>query len=413
LYVKSRLLQQQGKNLVAPRLFYRGSLIAMVMAMFTKEMAITLPFMILFYETCFLKIKGGFNWKYLIPFFAAILIIPTMLMTKSVDFIGMRRALEEPSNISSGQYFLTQFRVIVTYIRLLFIPINQNLDYYYPIAKNLFELPILTSFIFLVSILTIAIKIFSRYRLISFGIFWFFITLLPESSIIPIRDVIFEHRLYLPMVGFSLFLVSIIYYIFANKNLKLMIILLFIITSFYVILSYRRNFIWKDELTLWNDVVYKSPKKARPYLSLGKAYIEKGNIQQAIFGSSKAIEINSNYAEAYYNRGLAYHQQGNFNQAISDYSRAIEIDPNYADAYNNRGVAYNVQGNIQQGLSDFNRAIAINSNLADAYNNRGVNYYLAKEYDKAWADVHKAEALGYTVNSRFLPALKQASGRDK
>ena len=142
-----------------------------------------------------------------------------MFLTKSVDFIGMRRVLETPPGISPWQYLFTQFRVIVTYIRLLFIPINQNLDYDYHIVKSLFELPALASLIFLGSILTIAIRIFSKYRLISFGIFWFFLTLLPESSIIPIKDVIFEHRLYLPMVGFSFFLVSYIYYIFENKTL--------------------------------------------------------------------------------------------------------------------------------------------------------------------------------------------------
>ena len=75
-----------------------------------------------------------------------------------------------------------------------------------------------------------------------------------------------------------------------------MVIVLLIITSCYAILSYRRNFIWKDDLTLWNDIVHKSPKKARPYN----------------------------------NRGLAYDEQGNFTQAISDYNKAIEINPNLA-----------------------------------------------------------------------------------
>ena len=138
-----------------------------------------------------------------------------MFLTKSVDFIGMRRALDATPGISPWHYLLTQFRVMVTYIRLLFIPIHQNLDYDYPIAKSLLELPILASLIFLGSILTIAVRVFSKYRLISFGIFWFFLTLLPESSIIPIKDVIYEHRLYLPMVGFSIFFSGVYYACFA------------------------------------------------------------------------------------------------------------------------------------------------------------------------------------------------------
>ena len=158
-----------------------------------------------------------------------------------------------------------------------------------------------------------------------------------------------------------------------------MIIVLLTIISCYAILTYRRNLIWKDEFTLWNDVVHKSPKKARPY----------------------------------YNRGNAYKDQGSIPQAISDYSRAIEINPNLEVAYYNRGKAYKYKGSIQQAISDYSRAIEINPNFEKAYNNRGVAYYLTKEYDKAWKDVHKAEELGYAVNPEFLNALKKVSGRDK
>ena len=401
LYIESRLLQQRKESLVASRIFYCGSLIAAIMAMFTKEMAITLPFMVILYETCFLKRRGGLNWKYLVPFLATLLIIPlTMFLTKSVDFIGMRRVLEGPSNISSWQYLLTQLRVIVTYLRLLFIPINQNSDYYYPIAKNLLELPILASLIFLVSILTIAIRIFSKYRLISFGIFWFFLTLIPESSVIPIKDVIFEHRLYLPMVGFSFFLVSFIYYLFGNKTIKPMIMVLLIITSCYAILTYRRNLIWKDGFTLWNDVVHKSPGKARPYASRGNAYYQQGNFTQAISDCTKAIEINPNLEVAYYNRGNAYRDQGNIQQAISDYNKVIEINPKFEKAYNNRGLVYKNQGNIQQAIFDFTKAIEINPNLEVIYYNRGNTYYQQGNLFQAISDYTKATK----INSNYTQA---------
>ena len=410
LYVKSRLLQQRGESLSVSRFFYCGSLMAVVMAMFTKEMAITLPLMVLLYEVCFLKAKQRLNWKYLVPFFATLLVIPlTIFLTKSFDFIGMRRPLEDPTPISSWQYLLTQLRVMVTYLRLLFIPVNQNLDYYYPFAKNLLELPILASLILLVSILTIAIRIFSKYRLIAFGIFWFFLTLLPESSVIPIKDVIYEHRLYLPMAGFSFFIVSSIYYLFENKVLKSMIIVLLIITSCYAMLTYRRNSIWKDEFTLWNDVVYKSPKNAGPYLSRGNAYKEQGNIQQAISDFNKAIEIDPNYVDAYNNRGNVYCQQGNFTQAISDFNKAIEINPNFGEAYNNRGNVYYQQGNFTQAISDLSRAIGINPNFGETYNKRGNAYYQQGNFTQAISDLSRA--IG--INPNFKEAYNNRGNAHK
>lgn len=405
-YARSRL----SKNGLS---YYILSLATLMLAMFSKEMTITLPLMILLYEFCFFR-EGKADWKRLAPFIASMLIIPlTMVMTKCADFGHMHLVREPAPGIPSLSYLLTQFRVIVTYIRLLLIPVNQNLDYYYSISKTLFNIPVLSSLILLIIILIAAVKIRHKYNFISFGIFWFFLTLLPESSLIPIQDVIFEHRLYLPMVGYAMFLVGAIYYIFGNKSLKPVVIILSAAVISYSISTYNRNFIWKDRLTLWSDVIHKSPNKARPYYNRGFTYYQQGNLLQAIPDFSKAIEINPNYGEVYANRGAAYRVQGNLTQAIADYSMAIGIDPNFAEAYNNRGNVYYLQGNLTQAITDYTKAIEINTNSADTYSNRSVSYYKTKEYDKAWADLHKAEKLGFKISPNFLANLKNASGRDR
>ena len=187
--------------------FYWCSLLCTAITMFTKEMVITLPFAILLYEFCFLQEKRNFRWKPLIPFLAMLAIIPlTMYFSKSLNFSEMRRISEAPANITPYHYLLTQFRVIVTYLRLLLMPVNQNLDYDYPVAQSLWQPSILCSFLFLSLILGTGVLLFKkRYRMLSFGIFWFFLTLLLESSFIPIRDVIFEHRLYLPLQATAFF----------------------------------------------------------------------------------------------------------------------------------------------------------------------------------------------------------------
>ena len=390
-FIKSRLLQQQGRNPAASRLFYCGSLIAAAMAMFTKAPAITLPFMALLYEIYFLKSKKEDKRKYPVLLLLTVFIIPlTFFLTKSVDFVHMKRTVEIPADISSLQYLLTQSRVMVTYLRLFFFPINQNFIYDYKIAGSLLDLHVLASLIFLFSILAIAFKLFRKNRLISFGIFWFFLTLLPESSFIPIRDVIFEHRLYLPAAGFSLFLTSLIYYLFKNSTLKSVIIALLIITSCYAILTYRRNFIWKDELTLWNDVVLKSPDREIAYNQRGDAYMDLDNIPEALNDYNKAIEINPDYADAYNNRGNVYKAQGKIQRALDDFNKVIEIEPNPADAYNNRGNVYKEQGDIQQALADYNKAIEIDPGLEGIYVNRASIYKVQGKIQQALADYNKA-----------------------
>ncbi|MBU0606132.1 MAG: tetratricopeptide repeat protein [Candidatus Omnitrophica bacterium] len=389
-YVKSRLLQHEEGRSHSRLFFYALSFIALILAMFSKEMTITLPLMILLYEVCFFR-EEGIDWKRVIPFLMTLIIIPiTMVATKSVNFGEMRLSAQEGPGISPFNYLITQFRVIVTYLRLLLVPVNQNLDYDYSVSKTLFDIPTLSSLILLAVILIIAVRMFRKYRLISFGIFFFLLTLIPESSVIPIKDVIFEHRLYLPMVGYAIFLVSAAYYIFENKGIKPAIIILSIAGISYSMLTYSRNFIWKNEFTLWDDAVRKSPNKARPLNNRGKVYQDKGDIDQALSDYNKAIELNSEYADAYNNRGNAYTQKDNFDQALSDYNKAIELNPKYVDAYSNRGNAYTQKGNPDQGISDCNKAIEINPKYADAYSNRGIAYIKKSNFDQAISDCNKA-----------------------
>src|SRR5205085_11884177 len=97
-------------------------------------------------------------------------------------------------------------------IKLLFVPWGQNLDYDFPLSKNFFEPRTLLSFFVLSGLFLSAVRLFKKYPLASFGIFWFFLTLLVESIIIPIRHVIWDHRLYLPVLGFCMVLSGGMYY---------------------------------------------------------------------------------------------------------------------------------------------------------------------------------------------------------
>ena len=232
-------------------LLLTGSVAAAVLAMKTKEIAFTLPVAILLYEVCFFR---GF-WRRrllcLLPLFATLPIIPMTIL----DFGGFDsdllsdpgRQLPVGHTISTQDYLLTQFRVIVTYLRLLVLPIKQNLDYDYPVYREFFAPPVLLSFLLLVALFALAVYLFWRtrhsgekqvkhksgserdslatsplataqpvdhsslpyLRLISFGIFWFFLTLSVESSLIPLADVIMEHRLYLPGFGAATVLASV------------------------------------------------------------------------------------------------------------------------------------------------------------------------------------------------------------
>jgi len=420
LYAASRLSEGSRRG----RITYGGSLVSAVLAMFTKEVAITLPLLVCLYEFSFFKTKErsgpsaqtppmggglcsgfrqkgggkgtagmppGLPWRRTLPFLLFLSLIPlTMFFTKTINIEHLQRIGESAPSISAGRYLLTQFRVIVTYIRLLFVPLNQNFDYDYPIANTLLDLPVLASLFFLIGVLIVAVRLFRGHRLASFGIFFFFLALLPESSVVPINDVIFEHRLYLPIAGFSLFLTSGLVALFGKYNPRTMAAVFALLIIFNSALTYARNSVWKDELTLWSDTIRKSPHKARPYAGRGNAYGRKGDLDQAILDYNRAIENRPYYIEAYSNRGSAYAQKGDLDRALLDFSKAIEGKPDYADAYSNRGSVYAQKGDLGKAISDYSKVLEISPYCAEAYNGRGSAYARKGDLDRAILDCTKA-----------------------
>ena len=229
--------------------------------------------------------------------------------------------------------------------------------------------------------------------MISFGIFWFFLTLSVESGIIPISDLIFEHRTYLPSFGFFLVLSSGVFLLLWDNYRYLAVCIFVMIIGSYSIMAFERNKVWKDDLTLWNDVVLKSPDKARPLTNRGIAYGNLGQWDKAIADYSKAIGINPGYFEAVLNQGYAYANLEQWEKAITDYSRAIEIDAESAFAFSNRGIAYGHLGQYEKAMEDCSKTIEIDPDYLKAYFNRGVIYGNLGKWEKAIADYSRVTEL--------------------
>jgi tetratricopeptide (TPR) repeat protein len=392
LYVKARL---SNKVNITKTLLFTGSLISAVLAMLTKENAFTLPFAIVLFEFFFLRVKKQLSINFrdyrllflMAIFLGVILIIP--LKYSFTIFKPIPPSLGNAYTVTSLNYLLTQFSVIIKYIQLLFLPINQNLDYDFPVSNSFFDIKTLLSFLVLLSLIILAIFFFKKYRIISFGIFWFFLTLSIESSFIPINDVIYEHRTYLPSFGFFLIITSGIYYLLWNKHKYIAISILVIIIASNSWLTYERNKVWKDDLILWNDTVLKNPNKARPFSNRGNEYWKLGQSDQALADFSEAIRIDSNYADAFDNRGVVYCTLRQYDKSIADLSRAIKLYPEFAKAYNNRGITYMNLRQWNKAIADYSMALKISHNFTDGYFNRGAAYYLEGKLDSAIADFSK------------------------
>jgi tetratricopeptide (TPR) repeat protein len=328
------------------------------------------------------------------------------------------------TDISRADYFFTEMRVITTYTRLLFLPVNQNLDYDYPIAHSLFSPPVLLSCLFLLSLLGLAgyllyksrqeaigngqwAKDESRqeaigngqaenvgpiasrqsplasYRLIAFGILWFFITLSVESSVIPITDVIFEHRVYLPSAGAFISIAAACFLLAGRFGkgrvaaVKTAVMVFALVVVCLAGTTYARNRVWQDDLTLWRDVAAKSPGNARAHNDLGYVYLSRGDVDRALQEFQTALRLNPYYADARTNLGVAYYEKGAFYQAIEQFTLALKVTTNRPDVVNalhNLGLAYSRVGLLDDGLREMEAAAALEPGNAEVLNDLGVLY---------------------------------------
>ncbi len=401
LYYSSSTIK--NKLVVVP--LFLASAIAFFLSLFSKEIAVTLPISIVMCELLFIR-----NRKMKISWGVVGTITAFFLVTIIVVITNYGLPIEA-DNIPRLVYLFTQIDVMFTYFRLLFFPVYQNIDYDFPLRSSLVDPELIIKLMVILAILFYAIKEVKKNKIITFGIFWFFITISVESSIIPIRDVINEHRLYLPMFGFvimmGVFLLKMSKKFSGQKTFYIMSLILTVVLS---ILSYERNKLWNDPGKMWSDVISKSPAKDRPYLARGSYYLRENQADAAIADFLKVISLNKKEFRAYDNIGYAYQTKDMYDQAIRYHDIAIQMNPSSAFSYNNRGVCLLYLKEWDKAILDFNKAISLQNTYTDAYFNLGYVYYLMQDYSSSIKYFSQALILNPSYNDIY-PYLVMANYR--
>lgn len=324
--------------------------IGAVCAAFSKETAVTLPVMIVVFELFFFNtsIKDLLRTK----LFLFILVPAAVILWLKLKPLVRTDFFHDPGpgmGFTREQYLLTQFCVLVTYLRLFFWPAGQNIDWDYPLASNFFALKTFSSFLFLLTFLVLAFFARKRLRLLSLGIIAFFITLAPTSSVIPLRDVIFEHRMYLAVAFLAMGCAHVFFYglerireISPRTQAIVPIGSILVVLTLISGLTHARNHVWLSELSLWADAVRKSPNKARVRNNYGRGlYALKNTVtEEAKREFESAIRLSPGWAVPYHNLALCYFQEGDYHQAIALDLEALERMPQYKEVLYQLGRSY-------------------------------------------------------------------------
>lgn len=408
-YVRARESLIDGHRIVSSRhlLFYLASIGSGAIAVYTKQNAAILPLCIFLFDRFFLtKQKQGYLWQalYLLPYFAAPVwmsltqFIFPIVEGKSLRVVtatndpakGLVNAVVKSSDHSNAiTYLVTEFSVLWIYIRLLFLPYGQVLDYQYPLTTILLTFKNILAFFSLVGLLTFATLIRKRLPLVSFAVFWFFIALSVESTIIPL-DLVFEHRLYVPMFGFVV-LVPQFLDCFCRYKVKVTILLLSVLM--YSALSYVRNDLWSREDAFYSDQLSKVPNSTRAMVCLSKNYIDAGRSHDAEVLLRKVIQLDPSIEIAYVNLSTIMVRERRMDEALQVLQQGLQTNPYSGQLYNNLGTFYDLQGQSELAIPALYNAITVAPAYAESYTNLGVVYAGLKR----WKEAEHYHRLGISV----------------
>ena len=395
------------------------------LALFSKEMAITLPILLIIFDLLFssrnkmqppftlLKIK-----KWFVFYSGYIAITIFYLFIRFVLFKNTFKTIDVyPTNI------FTMTKVVASYLKLLFIPLNLNADYYIPDIRGI-SLSFILSSLFIISALVIIARLYKMNKLLFFFCLWFFITLLPVLGIVPIGNIMAERYLYLPIAGFCGIAGSIVTNSVFRKKGVIIIGIIFFSMQIGVI---RRNGVWQNDTTLWFSTYQRETNSARACSNLGNTYFKHNRYEDAIYMYKKSLSLpysypfihfnlgatyekvglvdkaideykasisrNNDNTLAFNNLGTVYDKQGLYDLAIEAYNNALTNNPYFPLTHNNLGNTYEHIGNSEKAMAEYTAALKIDNNYADAHNNLGAMYLKKGILDNAIGELKKAARL--------------------
>ncbi len=290
-------------------------------------------------------------------------------------------------------YCMSQFKVILHYIGIFFWPFTMSVDYDWVLVDSFFAFDCLLPFLVLVIFAAYTLYRLSKNRIdtISFGIIWYFIAILPRSSIIPSTELVADYKTYLASFGlFFLWAYAVAYCIdriekHFHRNYWVThwaLLTIFLIPFAYAL--YERNKVWRTAEEFWLNILQNAPGKARAYNNYGVSLCAKQKNEEAIPYFKKAMEMDKVYSDPHNNIAVAYGCLGEFDQAIKALENSIKICPVQPEAYNNMASFYLQKNELSKSEELLKIALRLRPHYGKAHFNLGRTYLLMGKKEQAW-----------------------------
>jgi Flp pilus assembly protein TadD len=351
---------------------YGLSILCMALAMGSKESAVVAPVLLWLYLAVF---RHDGDWraalrasKPLVPLALCIALVPILFAVATNPHRGTIGA----GTLPVFEHLLTQLRVLTYFLRLMFLPVEQNLDYDFAVSIGP-DLAVLGSLAVLALVTGVAVWQRRRMWPVSFGVAWFFVAIAPTNSLVPFKDFIAERHLYLALAGYCIAVAWAVAVGIERRRWLLAAVAVYALAL--AALTVARNRVLAEPIELWTETVAASPNKARPHVNLGVLLVETGEVEQGAAHLRRAAELDPGDARAQFNLGVYHRQRGDLERAVAAFRAAAAASPRakyrgeLARAANNLGIATFRAGELDTAELLFREALSANPDYPKALYN--------------------------------------------
>jgi protein O-mannosyl-transferase len=381
----------------SPRRWHACALLAFLLGIGTKEVIVVAPPLLLLYDILFLHGNAREAWRRSRGLYLG-LAIGIALAAALIARLSVGMLQSEKSAVAAGAYAITQPAVILHYLRLAVWPDRLSLDYAWPAASLARAWP---AVIALLALLAATVWGLVRRRPVAFLGAWFFATLAPSSSFVPLPDLAFEHRMYLALASAVVLAIVGGYSLVARRPLRwrrTAIVALAGLTLAAGARTVARNRGYRSAVAIWSDTVAKQPRNARARLSLGVALDRAGRKSEAMAQLEAALEIDPSLAKAHCDYAIGLMETGDPQRAIDHLRQALRTDPGYVQAHSNLGIALCQLGRLEEGMAELREALRLDPNCVEAHFNLSIALRELGHEDEARRHFETA----YRLNPRYV-----------
>lgn len=352
-------------------------------AMLSKETGVVAPVLILLGDWLVSGISLRAAVKRATPLLVLIPILPLLILAVSYIKQGMRFDAWQALNITNineipftlTEYLRSQVCVVAEYLRLLVLPVGQCFDRDFQTVTSWTDVRLIASLTMLMLTFGGAWMAHRRLRhgeggIVLFGVLWFFVSLLPSSSIVPLPDLFAEHRSYLPSVGLFLAAGALCGRIAAHLRSRRTVASLTTVAACWVALlclaTLWRNEALRDDETIYRDLVRQQPRYWRAWNGLGTALGRKGDNQGAAECFERAVETKSTSSIAAMNLTTVLTFLGRYDECLRHCEQALSGGQTSPRILHNKAVALFGLGRREESVGIFQAALAVSPFFRDS-----------------------------------------------